>query len=146
MKNQSRKKFLDFLLGTTLVAWLGSLIYPVSKYLIPPKSPNINPNSLEVGLLEEFTPNSSKILRFGRTPIIVVRQPNGDFRAMTATCTHLDCTVQYKTDTQQLWCACHNGIYDLEGNNVSGPPPKPLTQYTVVINNNKVIVTKGDAV
>jgi Rieske Fe-S protein len=44
-------------------------------------------------------------------------------------CTHLDCTVQYKADTSQMWCACHNGMYDLSGANVSGPPPRPLETF-----------------
>ena len=52
-------------------------------------------------------------------------------RAFSAVCTHLDCTVQFKTDTSQLWCACHNGTYDLRGNVVSGPPPRGLEQFTV---------------
>ena len=55
-----------------------------------------------------------------------MRTPDGQFRAFSAVCTHLDCTVQYKADTSQIWCACHNGLYDLSGNVVSGPPPRPL--------------------
>ena len=46
-------------------------------------------------------------------------------------CTHLDCTVQFKPDTSQLWCACHNGTYDLGGNVVSGPPPRALEKFVV---------------
>jgi cytochrome b6-f complex iron-sulfur subunit len=46
-------------------------------------------------------------------------------------CTHLECTVQYKIDTAQLWCACHNGLYDLSGRVVSGPPPRALDVFTV---------------
>ncbi len=28
-----------------------------------------------------------------------------------------------------IWCACHNGHFDL--NNVAGPPPRPLDAYVV---------------
>jgi len=52
-------------------------------------------------------------------------------RAFSAVCTHLECTVQYKADTSQLWCACHNGTYDLGGNVVSGPPPRGLEKFVV---------------
>jgi Rieske Fe-S protein len=46
-------------------------------------------------------------------------------------CTHLECTVQFKSDTSQIWCACHNGLYDLSGNVISGPPPRALERFTV---------------
>ncbi|MFQ6612333.1 MAG: ubiquinol-cytochrome c reductase iron-sulfur subunit [Fidelibacterota bacterium] len=136
-----RRRFIDILLGTGLFVWLGSLIYPVFKYLIPPKVAVTYVNSIEAGTLKEFPFSSSKIIRFGRKPVIIVRQKDGNFSAMSATCTHLDCIVQYKSDTEQIWCACHNGLYDLQGKNISGPPPKPLTKYPVVVKEDKIIIT-----
>jgi len=76
-------------------------------------------------------PNSAAIFKFGAAPGIVVRTADGDLRAFSAVCTHLDCTVQFKADTSELWCACHNGMYDLGGNVVSGPPPRGLQKFTV---------------
>ena len=67
---------------------------------------------------------------------------DGELRAFSAVCTHLDCTVQYKADTSQIWCACHNGFYDMTGKNVAGPPPKPLETYSARILGDKVIVSK----
>jgi Rieske Fe-S protein len=49
--------------------------------------------------------------------------------------------VQYKDDTKQIWCACHNGIYDLKGRNVSGPPPRSLDNYIVKVVNDEIIIT-----
>ena len=145
-KNTSRRSFLDSLLSITLFAWLVAMIYPVIRFLVPPKQPDLNVSSLDAGMLDAFNPNTSKILRFGRKPVIIVRKKSGEFKALSATCTHLDCTVQYKEDTEQIWCACHNGFYDMEGRNVSGPPPKPLTQYNVTVKDEKIIITKGDGV
>jgi len=145
-KLTSRRTFLDGLLGLTLLGWLGAMIYPVFRYLVPPKQPDLNVSSLDAGLVEAFKKNTAKIMRFGRKPVIIVREKSGDFKALSATCTHLDCTVQYKNDTEQIWCACHNGIYDLEGRNISGPPPKPLTPYNVTIKDEKILVTKGESV
>ncbi|NQU67588.1 MAG: Rieske 2Fe-2S domain-containing protein [Candidatus Marinimicrobia bacterium] len=144
MKNPDRKKFLDIMLGAGATAWLASILYPISKYLIPPSVPDSNVTNVDVGSITEFPPNSSKIIRFGRKPVIVIRTKEGDFKALSATCTHLDCNVQYKTDTEQIWCACHNGFYNLEGTNLSGPPPKPLAQYNVRIANEKVIISSED--
>ena len=72
-----------------------------------------------------------KIIRFGAEPVILVRVSEDDFRAFTATCTHLDCIVEYQKDEKRIWCNCHSGEYDLTGRNVGGPPPRPLTSYQV---------------
>lgn len=144
MKNPDRKRFLDILLGSGATAWLTSILYPVSKYLVPPDIPDANVTNLDVGYVNDFQPNTSKIVRFGRKPVIVIHTKDGGFKALSATCTHLDCNVQFKTDTEQLWCACHNGLYNLEGNNISGPPPKPLTPYIVRIANDKVIISSEE--
>jgi Rieske Fe-S protein len=56
-----------------------------------------------------------------------------DVRAFNAVCTHVDCTVRYRPETSDLFCSCHDGVYDLEGRNVSGPPPRPLETYKVLL-------------
>lgn len=141
---QSRRTFLDWLLRGGLTAWFASIFYPVFKYMIPPDAPELNVSQIEAGTFSDFPKGSSKIIRMGRIPVIVLRKKNGDFKALEATCTHLDCTVQFKTDTEQIWCACHNGYYDVEGRNISGPPPRPLGQFNVTLKDDKVIITKQE--
>ncbi|TFH00974.1 MAG: Rieske (2Fe-2S) protein [Calditrichales bacterium] len=137
----TRRRFINYVLGGGLAGWLGSVLYPVFSYLNPPKITEANVNSVKAGLAAEFGENSSKIIKFGRKPLILIR--NGDdFHAFEATCTHLDCIVQYRNDTKQIWCACHNGVYDLHGRNVSGPPPRPLAEYEVKIIQEEIIITQ----
>jgi Rieske Fe-S protein len=143
-KIMKRRKFLNIVFNFSLFTWIAAILYPVIKYLIPPAIPEVSINSITAGVIQDFPIGTSKITRFGRKPILVIRKQNGDFRAFSATCTHLDCNVQFKSDTEQIWCACHNGFYNLEGKNISGPPPKPLAQYRVSISEDKVIVSKGD--
>jgi Rieske Fe-S protein len=57
----------------------------------------------------------------------------GDVKAFNAICTHVDCTVKYRREKGDIFCSCHEGIYDLNGRNVSGPPPRPLESYKVVL-------------
>ena len=137
-----RRNFLNVILGAGLLGWLGSLLYPVISYLQPPKVPEANINTVKAGLAADFPPNTGGIIKFGRKPVILIRTEKGDFLAFAATCTHLDCIVQYRTDTKQILCACHNGIYDLRGRNVSGPPPRPLNEFAVNIINNEIIISK----
>ena len=126
-----RRTFLDSLLAVGFVSTAVAIAYPVSQYLIPPESGEPETASAVACKAAELKPNSGKIFKFGSKPGIVLRTPDGDVRAFSAICTHLGCTVQYKTDTSQIWCACHNGIYDLGGNVVSGPPPRPLEKFVV---------------
>ena len=84
--------------------------------------------------------DSGKIIKFGNRPVIVIRKPSGEYIAFGGVCTHLDCIVQYRKDYGQIYCACHNGRYDLNGRVASGPPPAPLTKFGVTIKDNEVIV------
>ncbi len=143
-KKQSRRKFIDTLLGSGIFLLFSSVFYPVAKFLVPPVITGPDVNSVEVGLLSEFKKGMSKIIRMGRKPILVFRQKNGDVKALEATCTHLDCNVQFKSETEQIWCACHNGYYDTQGRNISGPPPRPLGQFPIVLKDDKIIVTKNE--
>src|SRR5690349_13940282 len=131
-----RREFLNWVLGTWAGGVVGSILYPVSRYLVPPEVAEAAPPSVSAGKAADIAPNSGKIVPFGTLPVIVVRTAAGELRAFSATCTHLSCTVQYRSDLEHIWCACHNGHYDLTGRNIEGPPPRPLDQYDVV--------TKGD--
>jgi Rieske Fe-S protein len=126
-----RRSFLDGLLGVGFVSTAVSVLYPVWRFVIPPVNAEPTTDSIVAGKASEFQPNSGAVVKFGTKPAIIIRTPEGEFRAFTAVCTHLECTVQYKSETSQIWCACHNGVYDLAGNVVSGPPPRPLESFTV---------------
>jgi Rieske Fe-S protein len=139
----SRKRFLNWLLGTSVGATVAAALYPIFRFVIPPEVAEAPVNRVLAGKLSQLADNSGKIFRFGSKPGILVRTPSGDVRAFTAICTHLGCTVQYRSDLQQIWCACHNGHYDLQGKNISGPPPRPLTPYKVNVAGDDIYVTKG---
>jgi len=113
------------------VSTAAAIAYPVSRFLVPPDSGEASTNSVVAGKSAALKPNSALIVPFGSKPAIVIRTTEGSLKAFTAVCTHLECTVQYKPDTSQLWCACHNGLYDLGGNVVSGPPPRSLESFAV---------------
>ena len=137
-----RKKFLNTLLGIGGIGGLAAILYPVLSFLSPPKITEPTVNSVKAGTSSDFPANSSKIIKFGRSPVILIKTDNGQYKALSASCTHLDCIVQYKKDTKQIWCACHNGIYDLNGRNISGPPPRPLEEYNVKVVKDEIIITK----
>ena len=137
----TRRSFLDSLLGCGFASTLMAIVYPVWRYLIPPLSGEPATASVVAAQAAQVKPNSGLLFKFGSKPALLVRTPEGELRAFNAVCTHLECTVQYKPDTSQIWCPCHNGLYDLGGNVVSGPPPRALARLTVNQRGDEVVVS-----
>jgi Rieske Fe-S protein len=137
-----RRAFVRTLLGSGFLGSLLSFFYPVARFLLPPPTSESSSDEVVAGQVNELKNNTGKIFRFGSKPGLLVRGTDGTYRALSATCTHLDCTVQYRGDLQRVWCACHNGMYDLTGRNVSGPPPRPLQQYEVHVRGDEIVVTR----
>jgi Rieske Fe-S protein len=138
----SRRNLLDWLLTASTGSLLGVLLYPVLRFIMPPPQPEAEVGAVVAGKTKDFGANSGKIVRFGARPAIVVRLPTGELRAFSAVCTHLQCTVQYRADLELVWCACHNGRFDLTGRNVGGPPPRPLEQLDVAVRGDDVVVSR----
>lgn len=142
-EEMGRRKFLNWLLGTSLGAFLLSVCYPLSRYLVPPKVEESTARTVTLALkAADVKPNSGEVFRFGNQPGILVRTSAGELRAFSAVCTHLSCIVQYRGDLSHIWCACHNGHFDLNGHNIAGPPPKPLEQFVVNVRGDQIVISK----
>ncbi len=140
----TRRRFLDWLLGTAVGGLLVSVLYPVMRYIVPPASAEAVTNAVTLTVdPQSVAANSGQIFKFGNEPGILIRTPSGELRAFSAVCTHLACTVQYRGDLRQIWCACHNGHYDLNGINIAGPPPRPLERYDVRVVAGGIHVAKN---
>jgi Rieske Fe-S protein len=139
----SRRSFVDWLLGTSIGGLALAVAYPVSRYLVPPEIPESAVGSVTLGVRPTDVPaNTGQVFKFGTRPGILIRTPAGELRAFSARCTHLDCTVQYRDDVSHIWCACHNGHYDLNGRNIAGPPPRPLEAYDVNTRGDQIVVSR----
>lgn len=146
-----RRDAINYLLGTGIGALGIATLFPVVRYIIPPPESGAGSSSVVAAKVGDLKPNEGKIFKFGNSPGILILKPGGDpksalgYVAFTAVCTHLNCTVQYRSDLKEIWCACHNGHYDLNGEVVSGPPPKPLREYRVAIKGEEVFVSSEEA-
>lgn len=140
---ESRRKFLDTFLGGSVAALGGAILFPILRYLSPPRIPEAASTRVLAAKVAEIEKDRWKVFPFGAEAAILVAVSPGVYRAFAATCTHLSCTVQFDDASKRIWCACHNGWYDLEGRNVAGPPPKPLAPYGVQVEGDDVFVTRG---
>jgi cytochrome b6-f complex iron-sulfur subunit len=140
----SRRRFVNWFLGTSAGAFLASVLYPVSRYLVPPPTGESSAGTVTLPIKpDDVRPNTGQIFKFGNRPAILVRTPAGELRAFSAVCTHLSCTVQYRPELSHIWCACHNGHFDLNGKNIAGPPPRPLEPFVVNARGNQIVVSKS---
>ncbi len=137
-----RRSLVRWLLGTGVGASIASFLYPAIRFMDPPSIPEASVNEVAAGKVQDLKANSGKIVKFGSKPVLLVRVDDKEWRAFSAVCTHLNCTVQFRDDTHQIWCACHNGTYDLNGKVISGPPPAPLEEFTVRLRGDDVVVAR----
>ncbi|HEY9072549.1 MAG TPA: Rieske (2Fe-2S) protein, partial [Desulfobaccales bacterium] len=84
--------------------------------------------------------NATKEVMIGETPSIVLNIQGKGILAFSRVCTHLGCLVKYYPDKQEFICPCHAGTFDLDGNVVSGPPPKPLQQFAVKVQDGNLVI------
>ena len=127
----TRRSFVDVLLGIGVIGWMGSIVFPVLRYLKPLALQAQNgPIKLTSDDQAKLEKERAVIVRAGPTRILVFEDASQQLRALSAKCTHEGCTVQFVPGESVIWCACHNGRFDLDGRVLAGPPPRPLDRFT----------------
>ncbi len=137
-----RRRFAFWIFGGGFIGSLVSFLYPLVRFLNPPAVSEASVNEVVDGRVQDLLPNTGKIVKFGTEPVLLVRLAESEFRAFSAVCTHLSCIVQYDGTRRLIWCACHNGQYDLNGKVIAGPPPAPLREYTVRLRGDDVVISR----
>lgn len=142
-----RRTFLKIAIGTLGAIYAGAVGYPVYRYLASPveeaaMAGAVNQVTLDNAL--SLPKNSSLLFKFGVNPAMLIHHDDGSWTALSAVCTHLGCTPSYQPDKKIVLCPCHGGVYNATtGANISGPPPRPLTEYKVSIANGKITVSRA---
>jgi Rieske Fe-S protein len=102
-----------------------------------------SPDYLEIAKDDyDLPPGKSKMLLYGRIPALLIKtpEPDSELRAFVAVCTHLDCTVSYLEKENCIFCACHEGYYDVDGNVTAGPPPAPLARFHMTFKADTLVI------
>ena len=160
LPSNSRRGWLLRILTAAISLSVLVILYPVAWFLRPRKA--TVSGAMEVTApfrVSEIITTESNPFNFGGRPCLVVLTPGGanrlatgepllsdDVRAFDAVCTHIDCTVKFRPDRQDIFCNCHDGVYDLNGKNISGPPPRPLEAYHVAlrgeVGNEEIVISR----
>jgi menaquinol-cytochrome c reductase iron-sulfur subunit len=143
-------KIVTALMGTFIGTVIG---VPAIVYLI---SPGLRVKETEawvpLGPLSKYPIGVPKLFNFTRSQIngwektvisygiFVIRKDKNQIRVLSNICTHLGCRVSWHSDIQHYVSPCHNGHFDIIGNVVSGPPPRPLDEFITKIEDGNLYI------
>jgi Rieske Fe-S protein len=146
----------DFIKAAT--AFMSGLIgitigLPTIAYLLSPALRKTEDGSIiDLGSLDNYPIGIPTLFEFTRTRlngwertgmsygVYVLRQAEKDVRVFSDICTHLACRVSWHPDTQHYISPCHDGHFDIVGNNISGPPPRPLDEFVTKIEGSNLYI------
>jgi len=149
----SRREFVTIAIGTLGTVMVVTIGLPAVGYLLGPGLKADTTDAwIPVGKVEDFPPDQPTLVSFTRTKIngwektvnsygvFVVKPSNADIYAMSNVCTHLSCRVNWKDDAKDFLCPCHDGHFDIEGEVLEGPPPRPMDRYETKIEDGTLYV------
>lgn len=140
----TRRRFLRYLLGFSIVSTAAMVFGPVVAFLVPPVSSSTGGGGkVLAGTLEDIPLGSGKVVPVGSKPTIVVHTEQG-VTAYSAICTHLGCIVAFDDGNQTIVCPCHDGRFNPgSGAVISGPPPGPLAPAEVSVEGDEIYLVEG---
>ncbi len=143
----SRRRFVYYLLGFSVVATAAGVLTPIAGYVWPPsRAASGAGGRTQVGTTQDFPVGQGKVVPVNDKPVIVVNTAQGGLKCFSAICTHLGCVVEWDQRRQVILCPCHDGRFNpANGAVISGPPPSPLSELPVAVESGAVYVGEGSA-
>ena len=137
-----RRRVMRWMWGGLGLAAFTELVWIGTSFLRPRRATADGPPALFVaGPIDDFEPGS--VTAFPTGKFYLVRLQDGGFLALDRTCTHLGCTVPWRAEEGRFACPCHASTFDITGDVLGPPAPRPLDRYLVRIENGIVKVDIG---
>lgn len=155
-KGLSRRDLLS--IGTLAIGGIISIALgiPAVAYIIGPARRRVQEeNWIQLGPVSKVeigTPTLFKarverqvgwIINEEEISVYILTEDGRNYVALSNICTHLGCRVRWISDQGQFFCPCHNAIFNKQGEVVTGPPPRPLDQYVVKVEEEQIYVLGG---
>ncbi len=134
-----RRNFLKVAIASIGTITAGSFVFALGKFLSALPSAIAAANKIVISK-SDIPSGEAKNFIYRNTPAVLINRPDKGFIALSRTCTHLGCLVEYHHAQQRLICPCHAGNFDLEGNVLSGPPPKSLSAIPFKIEGDNIVI------
>lgn len=133
-----RRRFLKFLTSILGLSAIGAFAYPLLRFLSPLEA-GLKAKSVVIAK-SEIPLGATKDLVVRGVPAIVINRKEKGYIVLSKVCTHLGCLVKYEKERLLLICPCHAGTFDLEGNVISGPPPRPLQKFPFRVEGDNILI------
>lgn len=153
--HMSRNDFVKVVIGV-LGTIMGVVVgFPAIGYLISPALKSQESEAdIPLGPVEKYPVGVPTLFTFTRTKVngwertvnsygvYVLRksEAENDVSILSNICTHLSCRVTWDEQKQEYVCPCHAGFFDINGEVISGPPPRPLDEYAHTIEDGNLIL------
>ena len=151
--NLSRNDFVKFTVGA-VGAVIGAVVgLPAIDYLISPALKIRKIDAwVQLGKLENYPIGVPTLFTFTRTivngwektvnsyGVYVLHKSESEVVVFSNVCTHLACRVSWKEDAQEYICPCHDGRFNINGDVVKAPPPRPLDKYETKIEDGNLSI------
>jgi Rieske Fe-S protein len=136
--NAGRRRALMLFVNTTLALVGGGLTALLGAFALRPPGSAAAARWVRAGTTDDLKPDEpvARVLAVSRVDgwyrerarqtVFLVWDGDKNIRAMSATCTHLGCQVQWDAKGKKFRCPCHGGVYAADGRVLEGPPPRPL--------------------
>jgi menaquinol-cytochrome c reductase iron-sulfur subunit len=146
----SRRKFLNRLSLAVGGACALAVVVPVAGFVVLPLFETPEQPWRDVGAVDDFKAGDTKEVEFldastrpwagvaSKTAAWLRREQDGSFMALSINCTHLGCPVEWLPKADLFFCPCHGGVYYKDGTVAAGPPPEPLANYPVRVQDGRV--------
>lgn len=145
-EHSGRRRFLLWLVRGFGSLWALGAGWVTLAFVQPPKGGRgLAETTLDAGTADSLPVGQGRLVRHGSQPVWVVRTGEDAFVGMSAVCTHLHCILGWNAESRVMDCPCHAGSFDLNGNVLSGPAPRPLERYAVEQRMGRLIVSLSRA-
>lgn len=140
----NRRQFLGWAWFASLTAFFGQILMILFRYLKPNMDNTGFGARVVAGRLNEFQPGTINHVQKGR--FYISRLEDGSLLAVWHRCTHLGCTVPWREEEGIFHCPCHGSLFNVVGEVLGGPAPRPLDIFPIEIVDGEVIVDTGTVI
>ena len=146
-----RRGFVVSVFWAAIALVASAVVTPLVAFFSGPLVLRRSPVRVRIGRLEDLPLDRPQRVEFGlrrrdgwvtesgRRSTWIVRREGG-VTAFDPRCTHLGCAYRWRDAAQQFVCPCHNGLYDMAGRVMGGPPPRPLDTYPITVEDGIVYI------
>ncbi len=137
------RRFFLFGWAATVLALLGEGVGILYSFLQPRVEAGTFGSQVTVGKVEDFPTGSVTAFKEAQFYLVSLE---GGLLALFRVCTHLGCVVPWSEEQQRFQCPCHAAVFDIKGEVLAGPPPRPLDLFPVEITAGEITVDTGTVV